>query len=177
MSMGRRPRERELWVAADALPEAPRHVSDETLNRFLGEAGFDDFVESLCRGHYADGVGRPGVPPGVYFRMLLVGDFEDIDSQRGVAWHCADSRSLQQFLGYALGEATPDHSSPGRIRVLLPPAAGPDWGLPKLLPALHGAVGAHCALQPLPGSPAGARHCSKSGVNGRQGRTAAVRWP
>jgi hypothetical protein len=88
-------------------------------HRFEG-AGFDRFVEGLCRPHYADGVGRPGIPPGVYFRMLFIGYFEGLDSQRGIAWRCADSRSLQAFLGYLPSEATPDHSSLTKVRRRLP---------------------------------------------------------
>jgi len=122
MSLGRRRRERqgEFWIAADALPEIPRHVFYEKLNNVLSDGGFDDFVEQLCEEYYAAGTGRPGVPPGVYFRMLFIGYFEDIDSQRGIAWRCADSLSLKSFLGYGLNEKTPDHSSLTRIRDRLP---------------------------------------------------------
>jgi transposase len=121
MGMGRRKRERqqELWIPADQL-EVPRHVFYETLNRLLAEGGFDEFVEGLCRPHYEEGVGRPSIPPGVYFRMLLVGYFEGLDSQRGIAWRCADSLSLRSFLGYGPAEATPDHSSLTRVRNRLP---------------------------------------------------------
>ena len=124
MGMGRRKRARqeEFWIAADALPETPRHVFYEKLNRLLAEADFDTFVEGLCEAYYADEdePGRPSIPPGVYFRMLLIGYFEGIDSQRGIAWRCADSRSLAAFLGYRLNEATPEHSSLTRIRNRLP---------------------------------------------------------
>ena len=117
----RRERQRELWLATDELatdelPNTPRHVFYEKLNGVLAEARFDDFVEELCQSSYVPGVGRDSIPPGVYFRMLLVGYFEGIDSQRGIAWRCADSRSLQAFLGYAFHEATPDHSSLSRTR-------------------------------------------------------------
>jgi IS5 family transposase len=83
-------------------------------------AAFDPFVEDLCRPYYADGIGRPGLPPGVYFRMLFVGYFEGLDAQRAIAWRCADSRSLQSFLGQALDKATPDHSSLTKVRQRLP---------------------------------------------------------
>ena len=93
MALGHRNREcqPELWVATDDLARAPRHVFYERLNGLLAEAGFDSFLETLCEPYYATGRGRPGIPPGVYFRMLLVGYFEDIDSQRGIAWRCEDS--------------------------------------------------------------------------------------
>ena len=85
-------------MATNSLPNAPRHVFYERLNGLLREGGFDEYVESLCEPYYAKSQGRPGIPPGVYFRMLFVGYFEGIDSQRGIAWRCADSRSLASFL-------------------------------------------------------------------------------
>jgi transposase len=121
--MGRRPTEHQpaLWVPTTDLPQSPGHVFYEKLNRLLADAGFDRFVEDLCQGHYAaDGVGRESIPPGVYFRMLFVGYFEGLDSQRGIAWRCSDSFSLRAFLGVPLTEATPDHSSLTRIRQRLP---------------------------------------------------------
>ena len=122
MGKGRRKRERqdEFWVATDSLPKTPRHVFYEKLNELLTEAGFDEFVEELCEPFYADGCGRPSIPPGVYFRMLFIGYFEGIDSQRGIAWRCDDSRSLAAFLGYGRYEATPDHSSLTNTRKRLP---------------------------------------------------------
>jgi transposase len=122
MSMGRRPSEHQpdLWVPTTDLPRSPGHAFYDQLNQLLAEAGFDRHVEELCRAHYADGVGRESIPPGVYFRMLLVGYFEALDSQRGIAWRCADSLSLRAFLGVPLGEATPDHSSLTKIRQRLP---------------------------------------------------------
>ncbi len=122
MSMGRRPSEHqpELWVTTAKLPRSPGHAFYDRLNQLLHEADFDRHVEGLCQPHYADGVGRESIPPGVYFRMLLVGYFEEIDSQRGIAWRCADSLSLRGFLGVPWGEATPDHSSLTKIRQRLP---------------------------------------------------------
>jgi hypothetical protein len=122
MGMGRRKRERqqELWVATASLPDVPRHVFYEKLNRLLDESDFDTFVEDLCEPYYADNVGRDSIPPGRYFRMLFVGYFEGIDSQRGIAWRCADSRSLQLFLFLESHEASPDHSSLSRIQSRLP---------------------------------------------------------
>ena len=117
MAMRRRDREHqgELWLASESLPSGPGHVFYERLNRLLAEAGFDRFVEDLVEEYYADG-GRPGIAPGGYFRMLFVGYFEGIDSQRGIAWRCADSLSLRNFLGLELTEKSPDHSSLTRIR-------------------------------------------------------------
>jgi transposase len=107
-------------VATTSLPQSPGHPFYEKLNGLLSEAEFDEYVEELCRPYYADGVGRPGIPPGVYFRMLFIGYFEGLDSQRAIAWRCHDSRSLQSFLGYALTAPTPDHSSLTVIRQRLP---------------------------------------------------------
>jgi len=121
MALRRRSTERqqEFWIPAEDVTRAPRHVFYERLNQLLGDAGFDRFVEDLVAPFYADG-GRPSVPPGVYFRMLFVGYFEDIDSQRGIAWRCADSRSLERFLGIGVRDQVPDHSSLTRIRDRLP---------------------------------------------------------
>ena len=117
MAMRRRAEERqgELWVASESLPAGPGHVFYERLNRLLADSGFDRFVEDLVEEFYADR-GRPGIAPGVYFRMLFVGYFEGIDSQRGIAWRCADSLSLRSFLGLDQTEKSPDHSSLTRIR-------------------------------------------------------------
>ena len=122
MGMGRRKRERqlELWVATASLPDVPRHVFYEKLNRLLDESGFDTFVEELCEPYYAANVGRNSIPPGCYFRMLFVGYFEEIDSQRGIAWRCADSRSLRSHLFLESHESSPDHSSLSRIQSRLP---------------------------------------------------------
>ena len=122
MALGRRKTERQqdFWIAADNLPRSEGHVFYRKLNKLLREAGFDPFVESLCEEHYHDSRGRPGIPPGTYFRMLLVGYFEGIGSQRGIAWRCADSLSLREFLGVPLSEETPDHSSLTRTRDRLP---------------------------------------------------------
>jgi len=118
MALGRRQDERQqnFWIATDHLPRSEGHVFYRRLNALLGEADFDRFVESLCAAHYHDTMGRPGIPPGIYFRMLLIGYFEGIGSQRGIAWRCADSLSLREFLGIPLTEQTPDHSSLTRVR-------------------------------------------------------------
>lgn len=122
MGMGRRRREvrqGELWVAVDRLASTPRHIFYDKLNGLLDAAGFDRFCEDLCEPFYT-GEGRPSIPPGRYFRMLLVGYFEGIDSQRGIAWRCSDSLSLRKFLFLQLHEESPDHSSLSRIRDRLP---------------------------------------------------------
>jgi len=122
MALGRRKNERQqdFWVATGDLPRSEGHVFYQKLNKLLREAGFDEFVETLCEPHYHDTMGRPGIPPGTYFRMTLVGYFEGIGSQRGIAWRCADSLSLREFLSVALTEDTPDHSSLTRVRDRLP---------------------------------------------------------
>ena len=118
MAMGKHKaqRQQELWIAATDLPDAPGHPFYRKLNALLEADGFDAFVEPLCQKFYHDELGRPSVPPGVYFRMLLIGYFEGIDSERGIAWRCDDSRTLRDFLGYDPKEITPDHSSLSKIR-------------------------------------------------------------
>jgi transposase len=119
--LGRRlPPPTDLVIALKDLPPPPAHPFYQRLNALLDAAGFEPFVEDLCRPYYAEGFGRPGVPPGVYFRMLFVGYFEGLDSQRAIAWRCADSHSLQAFLGLPPHKATPDHSSLTKIRQRLP---------------------------------------------------------
>ena len=121
MAMGKKKREEQspLWIATTDLPETPGHPFFERLNQILEAQGFDRLVERLCRKFYADKMGRPSMPPGVYFRMLLIGYFEGIDSERGIAWRVADSLTLRRFLGYALTDATPDHSTLSRNRRLI----------------------------------------------------------
>lgn len=120
MAMGRRKKERQasIWVEGHSL-RSPGHVFYEKVNAVLKEHGFDGFVEDLCKGFYAEKVGRPSIPPGIYFRMLLIGFFERLDSERGIAWRCADSLALREFLGLELNQSTPDHSSLSRIRQML----------------------------------------------------------
>ena len=109
-------RQSEMWIATDDLPVSPGHVFYERLNDLLSEHGFDRFVEEKCEKFYHKSLGRPSVAPGVYFRMLLVGFFEGIDSERGIAWRSRDSLSLREFLGFGPMETTPDHSSLSVIR-------------------------------------------------------------
>ena len=120
MALGKRtPKQSELFVPVAQLPQSPAHPFYSKLNSLLAEADFDPFVEQLCAPYYKEG-GRPSIPPGTYFRMLFIGYFEGIDSQRGIAWRCADSRSLRAFLGADLTEATPAHNSMTVIRQRLP---------------------------------------------------------
>ncbi len=114
MAMGkRRQRQESLFITAEDLPRSDGHPFYGKLNGLLAEAGFDRWIERRCRRYYEqeEKRGKPSIPPGVYFRMLLIGYFEGIDSQRGIAWRCADSLSLRTFLGVPLGEVTPDHST------------------------------------------------------------------
>lgn len=124
MAMGRRSTgvQGELFLTSGDVAGSPGHVFYDRLNALLAEAKFDGFVESRCRKYYEDPLkgGRPSLPPGNYFRMLFVGYFEGIDSQRGIAWRCADSLSLRQFLGLGWNESSPDHSSLTKIRKRLP---------------------------------------------------------
>jgi transposase len=120
MALGKRkPKQDELFIPTAQLATGPGHPFYAKLNAVLADAGFDAFVEKLCARYYKEG-GRPGIPPGVYFRMLLIGYFEGLDSQRGIAWRCADSLALRTFLGIALTEATPVHASMTIIRQRLP---------------------------------------------------------
>lgn len=120
MALGKRiPKQDELFIPTAKLATGPGHPFYRKLNQVLGEAGFDEFVEQLCAPYYKEG-GRPGIPPGVYFRMLFIGYFEGLDSQRGIAWRCADSLGLRTFFGVALTEATPVHASMTIIRQRLP---------------------------------------------------------
>jgi len=120
MALGKRkPKQEELFIATAKVATSPGHPFYSKLNQVLAEAGFDEFVEKLCAGYYKEG-GRPGIPPGVYFRMLFIGYFEGLDSQRGIAWRCADSLALRTFLGFSITEDTPVHVSMTMIRQRLP---------------------------------------------------------
>ena len=121
MAMGRsnRGRQADLWIAGDALPRTPGHPFYEKLNAVLDEHGFEAFVERECTAYYAEKMGRPSLPPAVYFKMLFIGFFEGLDSERGIAWRVADSMALRDFLGYALTDGTPEHSTLSRTRRLM----------------------------------------------------------
>ena len=108
-----------LWIAASDLPTSPGHPFYTRLNAVLDAHGFDRFAEDRCRQFYAPVMGRPSLPPGQYFRLLLVGYFEGIDAERGIAWRAADSLAVRSFVRLALDEAAPDHSTISRTRRLI----------------------------------------------------------
>jgi len=122
MGMGRREKQRrqeQLWIAHTELPRTVAHPFYEQLNRVLEGRGFDEFVEQQCSQFYAEKMGRPSLAPGRYFRLLLIGYFEGIDSERGIAWRAADSLGLRGFLGVGLDQMPPDHSTISRTRRLI----------------------------------------------------------
>jgi transposase len=121
MAMGtkRAGQKQEALFYAGEQAEAPGHPFYERLNAVLNEAGLDAFCEKQCRPFYHGKLGRPSLAPGVYFRLLLIGFFEGIGSERGICWRVADSLSLRRFLSYGLDEATPDHVTMSRTRRLL----------------------------------------------------------
>src|SRR3984893_134384 len=122
MAMGtrrKRQRQRELWVAASDLPATAANPFYQRVNALLDEHYFDGFVEGLCQPFYDRTIGRPGVAPGIYFRLLLVGYFEGVDSERGIAWRAGDSLAIRRFLQIALDEDVPDHSTISRTRRLI----------------------------------------------------------
>ena len=122
MSMGRREdRQSPMWIAGADLARSPGHRFYEKLNELLAEAKFDGRAEKICASYFEadDKPGRPSIPPGMYFRMLFVGYFEGIESERGLEWRCSDSLSLRTFLGVQVTERVPDHSSLSRMRTRL----------------------------------------------------------
>src|SRR3954447_19736331 len=122
MAMGtrkHRQRQEQLWVTHTELATAPGHPFYKRLDDLLDQENFDEFVEHECARFYADNNGRPSLTPGTYFRLLLIGYFEGIDSERGIAWRAADSLGLRQFLRIGLDERTPDHSTISRTRRLI----------------------------------------------------------
>ena len=122
MAMGKRQRATQdsLFIPTASLARSASHTFYERLNGVLTKAGFDDFAEGLCASYYVEGKGRPGIPPGTYFRMHLAGYFEGLESERLICWRVADSLALRPFLGYDLTQRTPDHSTLSRIRQRLP---------------------------------------------------------
>jgi len=114
-----RERQADLWIPSDRIVEPPGHVFYTKLDALLTAHHFDRAVEHLCQRFYRGPLGQPSLPPGVYFRCLLIGFFEGLDSERGIAWRVADSLSLRKFLGYGVDERTPDHSTISRTRRLL----------------------------------------------------------
>jgi transposase len=120
MAMGKRKGEQApMWVASTDLPISPGHPFYAKLNAILDEAGFERFAEAECQQFYAPVMGRPSLPPGRYFRLLLVGYFEGLDSERGIAWRAADSLAVRSFVGLGLDTAAPDHSTISRTRRLI----------------------------------------------------------
>jgi transposase len=122
MAMGRlSDRGKVAWSGSHlAVALAPRHYFYDRCNEVLAEAEFDEAIEMLCQPYYKDGVGRPSIPPGRYFRMLFVGQFEGLESEREIAWRCANSLSLHRFLKLTQGETVPDHSTLSVTRSRLP---------------------------------------------------------
>jgi transposase len=121
MSIGKqRELQGTMWVAYDQIPKGQGHAFYDHLQRILHRGRFDEFTQDLCEPFYAKIMGRPSIPPGRYFRMLLVGYFEGLDSERGICWRCADSLSLRAFLQLDTTQTVPDHSSLSRIRTRLP---------------------------------------------------------
>lgn len=108
-----------IWIATSDLPRTAGHPFYERMNRILDQAGFDEHVEKLCAPFYAEGMGRPSLLPGRYFRLLMIGYFEGLDSERAIAWRVADSFALRAFLDLELPEAPPDHSTISRTRRLI----------------------------------------------------------
>ncbi len=120
MVMGKRKRrQQEMWLATNDLPKSPGHPFYQRLNAALEQAGFDRFAEKSCERFYASQLGRPSLVPGRYFRLLLLGYFEGLDSERGMAWRAADSLAIRSFLGLGLEERGPDHSTISRTRRLI----------------------------------------------------------
>jgi len=121
MALGKRKRERQetLWIATGQVARPPSHPFYQRLDAILMDQQFDDFVEKICAKFYAPRMGRPGLAPGLYFRLLLIGYFEGLDSERGIAWRTADSLGLRDFLGLTLTDAPPDHSTLSRTRRLI----------------------------------------------------------
>ena len=122
MAMGtrkQREKQEDIWIAHTELASAPGHPFYQRLNELLEAESFDEFVEGRCAKFYAAKYGRPSLTPGIYFRSLLIGYFEGIDSERGIAWRLADSLALRRFVGIGLDEYTPNHSTISRTRRLI----------------------------------------------------------
>ena len=110
----------DLIVSWSDIPRSPGHAFYDKLQKLLVDAGFDRCVEEACQAYYAARMGAPSVPPGSYFRMLLIGYFEGIHSERGIVWRCSDSLSLREFLRLTTREKVPDHSWMSKTRSRLP---------------------------------------------------------
>src|SRR5260370_10155792 len=110
----------DLVVAWAEMPRSPGHAFYDRLQTLLIEAGLDGFVETTCKPFYAPRLGAPSLLPGRYFRMHMIGYFEGIDSERGIAWRCSDSLSLRAFLRLGSRDKVPDHSWLSKTRSRLP---------------------------------------------------------
>jgi transposase len=121
MAMGRKRKRQQdtMWVATSDLPKSPGHPFYKRLNQVLAANSFDSFVEAACRRFYAPKLGRPSLPPGRYFRLMLLGYFEGLGAERAMAWRAADSLAIRSFLGLELDEAAPEHSTISRTRRLI----------------------------------------------------------
>ena len=121
MAMGRQEQRNQgqFWVETQRLAKGPGHPFYARLNAVLSQHGFDSHVEGLCAKFYAAVRGRPSLPPAVYFRLLLIGYFEGIDSERGIAWRVADSLTLREYLGLEVTQEPPNHSTISRNRRLI----------------------------------------------------------
>src|SRR5215469_4484794 len=123
MAMGRRAKQRQpqadFWIAHTELPRTAGHPFYERLNQLLEERKFDEFVEAQCEHFYAETMGRPSLTPGRYFRLLLIGYFEGLEGERGIAWRAEDSLALRRFLELELSEKPADHSTISRTRRLI----------------------------------------------------------
>lgn len=108
----------QFWIETKRLPKATASTFYRKLDETLGQIGFAEGMRGICEPAYAEESkgGRPGIDPAVYFKMLMIGFFENLPSERSIASRCADSLSLRAFLGYDIDEATPDHSSLSVIR-------------------------------------------------------------
>ena len=142
MAMGREAEvQGDLVVSWAEMPRSPGHAFYDRLQKLLGDAGFDGFVETTCKPFYAPRMGAPSLPPGRYFRMHMIGYFEGIDSERGIAWRCSDSLSLREFLRLASRDKVPDHSWLSRTRSRLPHEVHEEvFGWVLALAAEHGLV-------------------------------------
>ena len=121
MAMGKRKSDDQqpLFIPTAKLPQSAAHPFYAKLNEVLAGWKFDAFVEELCAKFYEEKIGRPSLAPGKYFRLLMIGYFEGIDSERGIAWRCSDSLSLRAFVGYRLDELSTEHSTISRTRRLI----------------------------------------------------------
>ena len=121
MAIGKRKQQRQetLWIPTGEISKPPAHPFYRRLEAILTKNAFDDFVQQICAKFYAPKMGRPSLIPGVYFRLLMIGYFEGLDSERGIAWRTADSLALRDFLGLAITEAPPEHSTISRTRRLI----------------------------------------------------------